>query len=145
MNSFRTFARRHISNHSLHFLLLVGLSTLTISGATFVHNLALVFDDIDRDIAPALINHTKKIPPPSLEVPDRSLALGERSKEVLLLQDFLKWKGFWNNDEELTSYFGEETLGWVKEYQKSVGIDPEGIVGPMTLDAWKKDLEKFRK
>jgi Putative peptidoglycan-binding domain-containing protein len=145
MNSFRTFARRHISSHSLYFLLLVGLGTLTISGATFVHNLTLVFDDIDRDIAPALINHTNKVPPPSLEVPDRSLALGERSKEVLLLQNFLVWKGLWPKEEELTSYFGEATLEWVKKYQESVGIEPEGIVGPKTLEAWKKDLEKFRK
>lgn len=145
MESFRTFVRKHITHHSLHFLLLVGIMALIISGDVFVHNVGLAFDDIDRDIAPALINHTKSVPPPSFEIPDRSLALGEKSKEVLLLQDFLRWKGFWPEEEELTSYFGEMTLERVKKYQESVGIDPVGIVGPATRDAWRTEVEKFRK
>ncbi len=145
MNSFRTFTRKHLSTHSLHFLLLVGVLGLIVSGDIFVHNVTLVFEEIDRDVAPALINHTKRTPPPSFEVPERSLVLGERSREVLLLQDFLMWKGFWPEEEELTSYFGEVTLESVKRYQESLGIEPEGIVGPITREAWKNDVERFRK
>lgn len=135
-----------MSKPSLHFLLGFGLFGLILSGYSFVKNVELVFYDIESSIAPALVIHTKKpAPPPFTEVPKVNLSLGDVGVEVLLLQEFLTWKGLWPEGEELTGYFGEMTREVVRRYQKSKNISPEGRVGPLTRKAWQADIDKALK
>ncbi len=150
MYKFRNFVRKHLSKQSLLALVAIGLLSLGYAGQSFVSNVSTIFAEIDLDIAPTIrlaslhqarfANRLPSTPPPSREVPDRSLALGERSREVLLLQNFLKWRGFWTETEPASSYFGEVTLESIKKYQEAMKIDPEGIVGPLTREAWRKDV-----
>jgi len=152
MNSFRTFVRKHLSAHSLVFLFGFGFVGLGVSGQVFIQNVDTIFTDISisssASLHTAFVNKKNDFtklpntPPPSLKVPDRSFALGERSEEVLLLQNFLKWRGFWPKDEPITGYFGPLTLENVKKYQEIQKIEVEGIVGPKTREAWKNDLER---
>ncbi|MEK7194160.1 MAG: peptidoglycan-binding protein [Patescibacteria group bacterium] len=150
MHKFRNFVRSHLSKQSLLTLVFVGLLSLGYAGQSFVSNVGTIFAEIDLDIVPTIrlaslhqsvsVARLPNTPPPSREVADRSLALGERSKDVLLLQNFLKWRGFWPEAEPTSAYFGEVTLSSVKKYQEAVKIEPEGIVGPLTRDAWRNDV-----
>ena len=125
---------------------------LGFAGWSFVLEINAIFAELDINTSPQyflasanrkdLLLRVPQTPPPSLEIPNRSLAHGEKSGEVLLLQQFLKWRGFWPSGEELTGYFGDATLEYVKKYQQATKIEPEGIVGPMTREAWKKDIEQ---
>lgn len=149
MNQFRDFARRHISKHTLHSLLILGIIGLGFAGHSFYAGVEATLAEIEANSIPipvlAAAHFLKPFPttpPPSLEIPDRSIALGETSREVLLLQEFLKWRGFWTKDEEITAHFGEATLNAVKRYQKEVKVEPEGIVGPKTREAWRSDIER---
>jgi peptidoglycan hydrolase-like protein with peptidoglycan-binding domain len=152
MNSFRSFVSKHISRSSLIVLVAFGITSLGAVGQTFVKNVETTFAEIDLNIAPSAVanvyeaRHTKlpSTPPPSTEVPNRSLAQDESSKEVLELQNFLKWRGFWPMNEPLTGYFGDVTLQSVKKYQEAMKINPEGIVGPLTRQMWENDIAKSK-
>lgn len=61
------------------------------------------------------------------------LKKGNRKKEVLILQKLLKTKGFF--DYSLVQTFGPKTDKAVKAFQKSVNLNPDGIVGNMTWSA----------
>ena len=152
MNSFRDFVHKHISKHSLMSLLGFGVVALAIAGNTFVLNIDTLFADIERDIAPSLhmayvsanalnprIPNTR---PPFTQVSSKTLRLGDTGQEVLLLQSFLEWRGFWPEEESLSTYFGETTLDAVKRYQKANKLDQEGLVGPQTRSVWMQDIEK---
>lgn len=149
MNLFRDFVQRHISDHALHALLGVSFLCLALVGQSYVTQVNSIFAEIDINIVPALALASKhqgvpvlpKTPPPYIEVPDRSFAQGESSREVLLLQEFLKWRGFWPEDEDITGYFGEVTLNELRRYQRAMRIPPDGIAGPLTRAAWKWDIE----
>lgn len=67
-----------------------------------------------------------------------TLKLGSKGSEVIILQDFLRTRGMYNNDS--TGYFGVVTRAVVKKYQTSVGIQPTGVVGPITRAAVNKIL-----
>ncbi len=152
MNSFRTFVRKHLSTHSLLFLFVCGFIGLGVSGKVFMQNVDTIFTDISvssyTSLHTAFVNKKNDFtklpntPPPSLKVPNRSFAFGEKSEEVLLLQNFLQWRGFWPKDEPTTGYFGPLTLESVKKYQETQKIEAEGVVGPKTREAWKNDLER---
>ncbi|MHB1330708.1 MAG: peptidoglycan-binding domain-containing protein [Minisyncoccota bacterium] len=149
MNKFRDFTRIHLSKHTLHALLVVGVVGLGFSGHSFYLGVEATLAELEAESIPMPVLASAHFvvpfpttPPPSLEVPDRSLAIGETSREVLLLQEFLNWRGFWIAEEEITAHFGEATQEAVKRYQKSIKIVPEGIVGPKTREAWRNDLER---
>ncbi len=59
------------------------------------------------------------------------LALGSVRSEVASLQQFLKNQGYFTYPT-ITSYFGPLTKAAVTSFQKANGIDPVGIVGPIT-------------
>lgn len=115
---------------------------LGVSGKAFYLAYNTELDAASPNFASVAFVHIQKevkTPPPSTEVPDRSLAEGENSADVLLLQNFLVWKGLLTEDNA-TGYFGPTTLEAVKEYQSSKNLDPEGIVGPQTRTAWAEDV-----
>lgn len=59
---------------------------------------------------------------------------GEVGKRVELLQEFLKWYGY---SIEKDGLFGDDTLKYVKKFQKASGLDNDGIVGEKTISAMK--------
>lgn len=138
--------RQHVSKTSIHLLLGLGFLALIVSGYSFIESIKVVFEDINRDIAPALVIHkARRSPPPFTEVVEKTLSLGDTGKEVLILQSFLKWRGFWPEGEPLSEYFGEITKYSVISYQESNKIPSEGIVGPLTREMWKKDIQEALK
>jgi len=156
MNSFRAFVHKNFSTNFLYSLVGFGLIGLGLAGQSFVSKVDRIFSEIEKATTPytivANVAHVRKVStknslPRSTEItneiPNRSLALGESSYEVKLLQIFLKWKGFWPAEEPISGYFGEITLAALKQYQLSVGLPPEGIAGPLTRGAWQRDLANF--
>ncbi len=65
----------------------------------------------------------------------KTLYFGQKNQEVVKLQDRLKELGFFPKDIDSTGWFGPITEKAVKEFQKSKGIYPCGIVGPRTRKA----------
>lgn len=61
---------------------------------------------------------------------DRTLKSGMTHTEVKQLQEVLKKKGYFNTDS--TTYFGTITKGAVIKFQKSKGLNADGIVGQNT-------------
>jgi hypothetical protein len=61
---------------------------------------------------------------------DRSLSLGMSGTDVSALQTLLAEKGFFHAD--VTGYYGPVTLQAVADFQKSVGLESLGYVGPLT-------------
>lgn len=151
MNSFRGFVQRHLSRGSLHALLVVGVVALAFAGQGFVANVDAIFAEVERTSTPdsfATVHLGELRPPlptvpPPKEVPNRSLAFGESSQDVLMLQTFLAWRGYWPSEEPLSGYFGTTTLDVVKKYQIQNNLEPEGIVGPLTREEWRRDVENF--
>lgn len=60
------------------------------------------------------------------------LKKGSRKKEVILLQQLLKNKGFFSY--KIIQIYGPKTFEAVCNFQKSIGLEADGIVGNMT---WK--------
>ncbi|MDD4477322.1 MAG: peptidoglycan-binding protein [Patescibacteria group bacterium] len=65
----------------------------------------------------------------------KNLNPGAKGEEVKKLQDKLKEMKYLSKKIKSTGYFGSETKEAVKQFQKSVGIYPNGIVGPRTRKA----------
>lgn len=65
------------------------------------------------------------------------LIRGSESSQVLALQNFLYEKGYLK--AKPNGYFGGGTLAAVKAYQKSLGLEQAGNVGPATRAAIKKE------
>ena len=63
---------------------------------------------------------------------------GKRNGSTVVLQNFLKLRGFFPNNVESTGYFGSITKRSVIKFQLSRGLVGDGIVGPKTL----KELNK---
>ena len=63
------------------------------------------------------------------------LRRGSRSQDVITLQELLKVKGFFPYNT--VKSFGPKTTTAVKAFQKSVGLDPDGVVGDSTWTALK--------
>ncbi|MGB6537614.1 MAG: peptidoglycan-binding protein, partial [Xanthobacteraceae bacterium] len=61
----------------------------------------------------------------------RSLALGSQGSDVSSLQAFLKSEGYYAYPS-ITGYFGPITEAGIKAFQSASGIEPIGIVGPIT-------------
>lgn len=61
--------------------------------------------------------------------------IGSKGRAVTEIQGFLRQKGFWPTNQVLTEYFGETTEKYVKLFQSSVGLKPDGIVGDNTYNA----------
>lgn len=64
----------------------------------------------------------------------RSLALESTGPDVSALQQILTDKGFYTYPA-ITGYYGPVTLQAVADYQKSLGLEPLGYVGPATRAA----------
>ncbi len=60
----------------------------------------------------------------------RSLSIGDSGPYVELLQSILKKYGFYNGS--IDGIYGAKTQNAVREFQRSVGINPDGIAGSAT-------------
>jgi hypothetical protein len=70
----------------------------------------------------------------------RSLSLGKEGSDVISLQTFLENKGFLTIPQGVAKgYFGNITKKALIKYQKSVGISPIGIFGPLTRKSVEGD------
>ncbi|WP_461613167.1 peptidoglycan-binding domain-containing protein [Clostridium sp. Marseille-QA1073] len=65
----------------------------------------------------------------------RTLSIGSSGSDVRVLQDCLIYIGY---SLESDGYFGPRTESAVKSFQRSHGLTPDGIVGPLTWDAINK-------
>jgi hypothetical protein len=65
---------------------------------------------------------------------ERPLSVGSIGPDVSLLQRVLTDTGFYFFPE-ITGYFGQVTLNAVADFQRSLGLDPLGYVGPATRAA----------
>jgi len=75
------------------------------------------------------------IPPVPPVVPlklTKTLKFGMNDKEVKILQQILRAKGFFPSNLPTTENFGPITLKAVKDFQKANGLTDDGIVGPAT-------------
>lgn len=61
---------------------------------------------------------------------------GDRGENVRQLQGILKLAGYY--DGEIDGSYGPKTTGAVKEFQKAVGLDPDGVAGPKTMEALRR-------
>ncbi len=62
---------------------------------------------------------------------NRNLSIGMSGYDVLVLQRFLRWKGFFTG--ECTDFFGPKTLSAVMAFQRANGLSPAaGFVGSLT-------------
>lgn len=61
---------------------------------------------------------------------------GEYSKRVKQLQEFLNWWG--NFGLSVSGLFNDKTYKAVKEFQKSVSLEADGVVGEKTISTMKK-------
>ncbi len=59
-----------------------------------------------------------------------SLKQGNKNSNVIILQNFLKEKGYLN--APTTGFFGAQTLKAVKNFQKDNNINATGFIGPVT-------------
>lgn len=152
MKSFRDYVQARFSKHSLHLLLIAGVISLVTTGFSLSKEIEISLDEANSGMAPSLhlayVNRDTfnpripSTPPPYLEVAKKTLRFGDTSEEVLLLQSFLSWRGYWPKGEPLSKYFGETTKKAVINYQTRNGLAPEGTVGPLTREAWRKDIER---
>lgn len=62
---------------------------------------------------------------------ERPLSIGSTGSDVSALQTILQQKGFYGYPE-ITGYYGPITLQAVADFQRSVGLDHLGYVGPAT-------------
>lgn len=60
---------------------------------------------------------------------------GSRGEDVRYCQDILMANGYYVGNSGADGIFGTKTLEAVKLFQKEHGLDPDGIVGPLTWDA----------
>jgi g-D-glutamyl-meso-diaminopimelate peptidase len=58
------------------------------------------------------------------------LKIGSRGEYVLAWQKFLNQNGYYCGAED--GIFGKNTACAVKDYQRSRGLDPDGIIGVQT-------------
>lgn len=63
-------------------------------------------------------------------LPNRSLGLGARGNDVVLLQEFLRDEGMFA--AEATGYFGSITAQALARWQASQGVDAAAVAGPLT-------------
>ena len=152
MKSFRDYVHARVSKQSLHLLLIAGVISLFTTGFALTKQVEIALDEANAGIAPSLhlayVNRDANspripnTPPPYLEVAKKTLKSGDAGEEVLLLQSFLSWRGYWPKGEPLSKYFGETTKKAVMNYQMKNGLPPEGTVGPLTREVWRKDIER---
>jgi murein L,D-transpeptidase YcbB/YkuD len=157
MEKLRNTIHAHISKPILFLLIGLSLTGLGLLAQSFLLSSEATLANFEAElVAPSMQasvssaevlgdSTTEIIPPPSLEVPNRTLTLGEESSDVVLLQEFLRWRGFWPGGEKISGYFGEVTKEAVIAYQTFHNIEAEGIVGPTTRDFWLEDLVSFER
>jgi peptidoglycan hydrolase-like protein with peptidoglycan-binding domain len=66
-----------------------------------------------------------------------ALKKGSNGDEVAAIQDSLKASGYYTG--AIDGVFGSETETAVKNFQKSVGLKVDGVVGPETYEALQGD------
>lgn len=68
-----------------------------------------------------------------------TLRKGDRSNAVRTLQYLLNEEGY---DADTDKIFGRQTVGYVKDFQRSEGLKADGVVGPNTWDALLPTLRR---
>lgn len=62
-----------------------------------------------------------------------AIKIGAQGEEVTRIQTALTEKGYFSS--AIDGIFGEKTLAAVKNFQRDSGLDADGIVGPLTMEA----------
>lgn len=62
-----------------------------------------------------------------------AIKIGAQGEEVTRIQTALTEKGYFSS--AIDGIFGEKTLAAVKNFQRDNGLDADGIVGPLTMEA----------
>lgn len=80
----------------------------------------------------ATIFYTTSLPYQKPKI-DRDLTIGDTGTDVIILQDFLKEKGFFPQKIDSTGYFGKITQNALMDFQKANNIQPAlGYFGKIT-------------
>ena len=155
MGDLRSFVHKYVSEPVMITLTGATLLALILVAQSYFSVVQSSLSDIESDSTPYV--HTKVASvylaeehlkqyvhssPEARVVPNRSLAEGESSKEVLSLQRFLQAGGYFPSYVEPNGVFGATTLFAVKKYQEAKKLPIEGIVGPGTRAAWTSDIAK---
>lgn len=74
---------------------------------------------------------------------DQILKEGMTHDDIKVLQQHLKDLGYFNYDD-ITTYYGEHTVNAVKNFQKAVGLEADGIFGSSTYEALQTELHKVK-
>lgn len=88
-------------------------------------------------ISVAVLAITLMLPSPALAL----LRFGSCNEDVAYVQRKLQRKGYFFG--RITGYFGPVTEASVRNFQRSRGLKVDGIVGPATLRALKRELKRF--
>jgi copper homeostasis protein (lipoprotein) len=72
----------------------------------------------------------------------KSLSIGHRGDDVVILQDFLTSKGYLEGAS--TGYFGKKTMNAIMRYQKDNNLASVGRVGPLTRKMINEELKASR-
>ncbi len=68
------------------------------------------------------------------------LTMGVTNSDIVILQTFLRSRGFLPASQVSTGFFGNLTFQAVQGYQRSKGLVPDGKVGPITRAALNAEL-----
>ncbi|MDY7023466.1 MAG: peptidoglycan-binding protein [Cyanobacteriota bacterium] len=71
--------------------------------------------------------------------PTSLLKLGSRGPQVIELQQNLQVIGYYN--ESITGFYDRLTQKAVLQFQRDIGLKPDGIVGPLTQAAIESELD----
>ncbi|MBU9712748.1 peptidoglycan-binding protein [Evansella tamaricis] len=71
----------------------------------------------------------------------KNLSFGMEGSDVLVLQERLKEKGFFQH-HTATGYFGQITRQAVQDFQRAHNLTPDGIVGPKTFNVLNSQQEQ---
>jgi len=69
------------------------------------------------------------------------LQFGSRGAEVTKLQQMLKDAGFFPQSQATTEYFGPVTFNALVQFQRSKGIEPDGVFNPKTSSFLQKNQD----
>lgn len=87
---------------------------------------------------PLTASSTTPVAPSACRAIERNLGLGARGNGVVVLQDFLRARGFLSASS--TGYFGASTRAGVAAFQKYTGLPASGFVGAQTRTRLSMEL-----
>ena len=78
------------------------------------------------------------LPPNVIDIPPRTMRKGDSGEDVKELQEALLRAGYDLGSYGADGKYGSETLSAVRAFQHDHGLKPDGIAGPLTLNALRQ-------